>query len=284
MSVFSSSYVRIENAKLDPLMERIYQPNLPVASGDMFSCFLLDEDPKQLVTQTPHNHITFHLRVPILTLAAAQIAYDRSIVLKYKMPDVNWHLNSLNPHYSKQLQLWVQWTLKSNENYMWMRDTLLYFVEELKNIKAYSDDNEGVVSSMALLADKEGIVSSMEHAHLTKFPTSVRTSRAKLVANRWMYAQFYKNAVPEWWPYPKTLFTQELVNHIDKVKLKLLRDNEILVLDQAPDIAFAPPPAYLIKDRKKTWEAYDWRGFKKFKGNWHKLYNYDRNWLQRWIR
>lgn len=286
MSVFSSSYMRIPNAKLDPKMKRVYQRSMPVCSSDMFGCFLLDSDPKELVKLTPNNHITFHLRIPILTITAAQLAYDRSIGLKYKLPDVNWHLNSLNKYYNKHLSLWIEWILKSPDNYEWMREVLLLFIEELRKLKSYSDDNVGVVSSVALMAEKEKTVSTNYHESLSEFPSDIRSSKARLIANRWMYAHYTKANVPEWWPYPKTLFSQELIDHIDKVKMKLLRSkkNKIIVLDQVPDIAFSPPPIYLIEGKRKTWEDYDWKAFVKHYGDWHKVYNYDHNWLQRWLQ
>lgn len=283
MSVLTSNYNRVENMRLDHTVERYYQKNLPACTNEMFGTFLLDENPTLLAAQTPINHVTFHLRVPILTLAVAQMTFNRSVAIKYNLPDINWHLHSRNKHYNQSMQRWMDWVRASDANYEWMREVLFELVGILESMKAYTDDNKGVVSSIVNLVKREPAVSLQKFEGLTTFPFSVRTSRAKLIANRWMFAQF-KGKKPAWWPYPTGLLNQDHIDRIDKIKLKLVNSKKVLVLDAVPDVAFAPPPNTVLDSKRNNWDSYDWRGLTKAKGNWHRVYDYDFRWLQRHLK
>ena len=279
MTVLNSSYVRAENSKLDYNMERLYQKSLPTCLNDMFGTFLLDADPARLAKYTPPNHITFHLRVPILTLAATQYSANADVFAKYRLPDLGWHMNSSNPSYRAHVQYWITWVMQSDANYVWMRSVFEHMIAELKRMKSYTADSAGVVSCVDNMIQREPVVSLHKSEELTKFPSNVRISRARLVAHRWMYAQYKKS--PEWWPYPNGTFSQEYVDMIDKAKRKILENGFALVLDQVPDMCFTPPPMEIAQ--AKHWEQYNWKKFKRYLGNWHKVYEYDHNWLQRWI-
>lgn len=282
-TTFNTVYSRLED-RLDHSVTRLYQPKLPACVDDMFGTFLLSDNPKELVRLTPANQIPFHIRVPVLTLSAVNIIHNLNNARNYDLPDINWHLNSISEGYQYSLERWIQWTQETAGNYRWMRQVFLGMLSEMsKNRLNINDSSLNVINSAGEMAKKYKSVSGSSSSDLQKFPTNIRISRAKLIANRWPYAQ-YKNA-PDWWPYPKALFKQEHFSHIDKVKKQLISHGKIIVLDQAPDITFTPPPITVCtKNKNCSWDDYDWKAFVKNKGDWHKVYEYDQHWLQRLIR
>lgn len=282
-TTFNAVYTRLEN-RLDPSVDRFYQAKLPVCKDDMFGAFLLSDSPKELVDLTPENQLLFHMRVAVLSLVGVNIIHNRENTRVYNLPDVNWHLSSIDKYYQQSLNRWIYWTQETAGNYNWMRKVLFIMNDELDKSKLNPNDSTlKLISDTVAMVKKYKGVSANPELELTRFPTNVRVSRAKLIANRWPYAQYKKP--PEWWPYPSTMFKQEYFVAIDKVKRKLVTLGDVLVLDQVPDIAFTPPPINILTSSKRaTWDEYNWKKFVKAKGDWHQVYDYDPHWLQRLIK